>query len=53
MNFTKGEMMIITGMTALVEEEGMHPRDVIEKMRKLENKVYFALMEIYEETKAK
>ncbi|MED3974568.1 hypothetical protein P4639_14340 [Priestia megaterium] len=51
MNFTKGEMMIITGMTALVEEEGMHPREVIEKMRKLESDVFFALMEIYRETK--
>ncbi|WP_374187475.1 hypothetical protein ACEPPU_24305 [Priestia aryabhattai] len=51
MNYSLGEMMIISGMTAMVEDEGKHPRDVIEQMRKLEREVFHALMEIHRETK--
>ncbi len=50
-DYTLGQMMIITGMTTMVEDEGTHPREVIESMRKIESDVFFALMDIYRETK--
>lgn len=53
MNFTKGDMLVITGMTAMVEEEGLTPHDAIERVRSIENQIFHALLQIQEEAKNK
>ncbi|MFS0904159.1 hypothetical protein AB3N02_13980 [Priestia aryabhattai] len=49
MNFSLGEMMIISGMTAMVEDEGKHPREVMEAMEKIKRDTFHALLEIHQE----
>ncbi|QZA69087.1 hypothetical protein 278BB001_143 [Bacillus phage 278BB001] len=46
---SKGLMMIITGATALVEEEGMTPREALEHLEKVKNTIWGALNEIHAE----
>ncbi|MEK5454502.1 hypothetical protein NST92_05285 [Bacillus sp. FSL R5-0586] len=48
---SKGSMLIITGLTALVEEEGKTPHEAIEHARKIESAVFFALQQIHSESK--
>jgi hypothetical protein len=51
MQYTKGEMLIITGLAALVEEEGKTPREAVAIGRKLGQDTFFALQEIATELK--
>ncbi|UPI11873.1 hypothetical protein [Bacillus phage SBSphiJ6] len=46
---SKGLMLIITGATALVEEEGMTPREALEQLEKVKNTIWGALNEIHAE----
>lgn len=45
-DYTKGEMLIITGLAAMVEEEGKTPHEAIERAREIEKEVFFALGEL-------
>ncbi|GIN60505.1 hypothetical protein J27TS8_04980 [Robertmurraya siralis] len=49
MDFTKGEMLIITGLAAMVEEEGKTPHEAIQRAREIENQVFFALGDLKKE----
>ncbi|WP_144482347.1 hypothetical protein [Bacillus pumilus] len=49
---SEGSMLIITGLTALVEKEGKTPHEAIEHARKVESAVFFALQQIHSESKA-
>ncbi|MBU8733453.1 hypothetical protein KM915_25915 [Cytobacillus oceanisediminis] len=51
MDFTKGEMLVITGLAAMVEEEGKTPHEAIQRARDIEKEVYFALCDLQKETK--
>ncbi|MCM3242713.1 hypothetical protein M3598_08140 [Cytobacillus oceanisediminis] len=51
MDYTKGEMLVITGLAAMVEEEGKTPHEAIQRARELEKDVYFALRDLKKETK--
>ncbi|MCV4328487.1 hypothetical protein [Bacillus velezensis] len=46
---SKGLMLIVTGATVLVEEEGMTPRQALEQLEKAKNTVWSALQEIHAE----
>ncbi|UPI13370.1 hypothetical protein [Bacillus phage SBSphiJ7] len=46
---SKGLMLIITGATALVEEEGMTPREALEQLERVKNTIWGALNEIHSE----
>ncbi|MGO5674755.1 hypothetical protein ACTOTM_06770 [Bacillus subtilis] len=46
---SKGLMLIITGAIALVEEEGMTPREALEQLEKVKNTIWDALNEIHAE----
>ncbi|MCZ4246313.1 hypothetical protein O2313_05585 [Bacillus amyloliquefaciens] len=46
---SKGLMLIITGAVALVEEEGMTPRQALEQLERVKNTVWSALQEIHAE----
>ncbi|AXH71169.1 hypothetical protein BSP38_127 [Bacillus phage BSP38] len=46
---SKGLMLIITGATALVEEEGMTPREALEQLERVKNTIWGALNEIHAE----
>ena len=50
-DFSKGEMLVITGLLAMVEEEGKTPREAIIKADELSKMVFHALLEIEEEVK--
>lgn len=45
--------LIVAAMAGMVEEEGMTPREVLERLEEIKSQTYFALMDIYNETKAK
>lgn len=45
--------LIVAAMAGMVEEEGMTPREVFERLEEIKSQTYFALMDIYEESKAK
>lgn len=49
---SKGSMLIITGLTALIEEEGMTPHSAIDHIRQIEASVFPALHEIHSQSKA-
>jgi hypothetical protein len=51
MQYTKGEMLIITGLAALVEEDGKTPHEALDIARKLGQDTFFALQEIAAESK--
>ncbi|PRR87347.1 hypothetical protein [Bacillus atrophaeus] len=48
---SKGLMLIVTGATALVEEEGMTPREALEHLERVKNTIWHALNEIHAEIK--
>ncbi len=41
-----GLQLIVTGLTALVEDEGYSPREALEMLRHTERNVFHALVEI-------
>ena len=50
---SKGMMFIVTGLTALVEEEGYTPHEALNIAKVAGQECYFALNEIHKETKEK
>ncbi|TWK27400.1 hypothetical protein [Bacillus licheniformis] len=44
-----GTMMIVIGVTRLVEDEGMTPHEAFEQMERVKNSVFHALSEIHRE----
>ena len=44
-------MLIITGLTALIEEEGMTPHSAIDHIRQIEASVFPALHEVHSQSK--
>lgn len=42
-------MMIVIGVTRLVEDEGMTPHEAFEQMERVKNSVFHALSEIHRE----
>ncbi|WP_217609030.1 hypothetical protein [Bacillus sp. GbtcB10] len=49
---SKGSMLIITGLTALIEEEGMTPHSAMDHIRQIEASIFPALNEIHRQSKA-
>lgn len=45
-------MLIITGLTALIEEEGMTPHSAMDHIRQIEASIFPALNEIHRQSKA-
>ncbi|MFA1738469.1 hypothetical protein [Lysinibacillus fusiformis] len=48
---SKGMMFIVTGLTALVEEEGYTPHEALDIAKTTGQECYFALNDIYKEAK--
>ncbi|MFJ6210567.1 hypothetical protein [Lysinibacillus sp. NPDC092081] len=48
---SKGMMFIVTGLTALVEEEGYTPHEALDIAKTAGQECYFALNEIHKEAK--
>lgn len=48
---SKGMMFIVTGLTALVEEEGYTPHEALDIAKTAGQECYFALNDIYKEAK--
>lgn len=51
--YSKGDMLVMVGMTAMVEEEGMTPHEAMGRVDQIQKDIYFALVDIKKETEAK
>lgn len=49
--YSKGDMFVMVGMTAMVEEEGKTPHQALERVREIEKQIFHALLEIQKEDK--
>lgn len=49
----RNNQLIIAAMAGMVEDEGMTPREVLERLEQIKSQTYFGLMDIYNEVKAK
>ena len=51
--YSKGDMLVMVGMTAMVEEEGMTPHEAMERVDKIEKDIFHALCDIKKEVEGK
>lgn len=51
--YSKGDMFVIVGMTAMVGEEDMTPHEALRRVDKLQKDVFFALCDLKKEMEDK